>query len=269
LAVAVLCGFAAQRNVTPVVALLMGGVVSAIPARQLQNRWDLIRYGALGGVAQALTILGILMLEPVRSMEGGTLGLALMYVLGMSVTYSALGVVAALTGALFGSAMQNPIVVAIIVVVMLALAASMFGLWELRVPGWAMRAAGGERQPQQLQLAVPGRVGCQVHQARPLVVPHRQRRHARAHRHTIGAIAHELGKLSLKGLVLGAVGDRRVVGFSRRQGGLATLPTCRPCAYTGGRRIRPRSRFGLEFAHAILRAAVLVPTRLGRHGRDR
>jgi len=77
--------------------------------------------------------------------SGGTVGLALMYVLGMSVTYSVLGVVAALTGQLFGSAMQNPIVVAVIVAVMLALAASMFGLWELRVPGWAMRAAGGRR----------------------------------------------------------------------------------------------------------------------------
>jgi thiol:disulfide interchange protein DsbD len=77
--------------------------------------------------------------------SGGTLGLAVMYVLGMSVTYSALGVTAALTGALFGSAMQNPIVVAVIVVVMLALAASMFGFWELRVPGWVMRAAGGRR----------------------------------------------------------------------------------------------------------------------------
>lgn len=74
LAVAVLCGFAAQRNVMPVVALLMGGAVSAIPARQLQNRWDLIRFGAMGGAAQALTMLGILLLEPVRSMQGGTLG---------------------------------------------------------------------------------------------------------------------------------------------------------------------------------------------------
>ena len=77
--------------------------------------------------------------------SGGTVGLALMYVLGMSVTYSVLGVVAALTGQLFGSALQNPIVVAVIVAVMLALAASMFGLWELRVPGWVMRAAGGRR----------------------------------------------------------------------------------------------------------------------------
>ena len=69
--------------------------------------------------------------------------LALVYVLGMSVTYSALGVLAALTGQLFGAALQSPWVVGLIVVVLLALAASMFGLWELRVPAWATRVSGG------------------------------------------------------------------------------------------------------------------------------
>jgi thiol:disulfide interchange protein DsbD len=69
--------------------------------------------------------------------------LATVYVLGMSVTYSALGMLAALSGRLFGSALQSPWVVGLIVAVLLALAASMFGLWELRVPSWAMRASGG------------------------------------------------------------------------------------------------------------------------------
>lgn len=69
--------------------------------------------------------------------------LALFYVLGMSVTYSALGVAAALTGQLFGSALQSPWVVGLIIAVLLALAASMFGAWELRVPAWATRASGG------------------------------------------------------------------------------------------------------------------------------
>ncbi len=69
--------------------------------------------------------------------------LATVYVLGMSVTYSALGVLAALSGRLFGSALQSAWVVGLIVAVLLALAASMFGLWELRVPSWAMRASGG------------------------------------------------------------------------------------------------------------------------------
>ena len=78
-----------------------------------------------------------------KDRPGGTFGLAVVYVLGMSVTYSVLGVTAALTGKLFGTALQSPIVVGAIVAVLLALAASMFGLWELRIPGWAMRASGG------------------------------------------------------------------------------------------------------------------------------
>jgi thiol:disulfide interchange protein DsbD len=69
--------------------------------------------------------------------------LALVYVLGMSITYSILGVLAALTGRLFGAALQSPWIVGLIVVVLLALAASMFGLWELRVPAWATRVSGG------------------------------------------------------------------------------------------------------------------------------
>lgn len=69
--------------------------------------------------------------------------LAVAYVLGMSVTYSALGVAAALTGRLFGAALQSPWVVGVIAAVLLALAASMFGFWELRVPAFASRLSGG------------------------------------------------------------------------------------------------------------------------------
>jgi thiol:disulfide interchange protein DsbD len=78
-----------------------------------------------------------------RDRTGGTFFLAVAYVLGMSVTYSVLGVTAALTGRLFGTALQSPWVVGVIVAVLVALAASMFGLWELRVPAWAMRVSGG------------------------------------------------------------------------------------------------------------------------------
>ncbi len=78
-----------------------------------------------------------------RGTRSRTWLLATVYVLGMSVTYSALGVLAALSGRLFGSALQSVWVVGLIVAVLLALAASMFGLWELRVPSWAMRVSGG------------------------------------------------------------------------------------------------------------------------------
>ena len=56
------------------------------------------------------------------------------YALGMSITYSALGLVAALTGSLLGNALQNPIVVVAVALVLLTLSLSMFGMYEIRVP---------------------------------------------------------------------------------------------------------------------------------------
>ncbi len=72
--------------------------------------------------------------------------LALVYVLGMSATYSALGVTAALTGGLLGSSLQNPLVLVAIAAIFLIFAASMFGAFEIRVPGFLNRMAGGSRQ---------------------------------------------------------------------------------------------------------------------------
>jgi thiol:disulfide interchange protein DsbD len=60
--------------------------------------------------------------------------LSLIYVLGMALTYAALGLFAAQTGALFGSALQNPWVIGFVVAVLGALALSMFGLFEIQVP---------------------------------------------------------------------------------------------------------------------------------------
>ncbi|MEO6693674.1 MAG: protein-disulfide reductase DsbD [Ignavibacteria bacterium] len=60
--------------------------------------------------------------------------MGLFYALGMSVTYSALGVFAALTGSLLGNALQNPIVIIAIALILFALGTSMFGLFEIRVP---------------------------------------------------------------------------------------------------------------------------------------
>jgi thiol:disulfide interchange protein DsbD len=81
--------------------------------------------------------------QQTKDRKGSSFWLALAYVLGIALTYSTLGLIAALTGQLFGAALQSPWVVGLIIAVLLALAASMFGLWELRVPGWAQRASGG------------------------------------------------------------------------------------------------------------------------------
>lgn len=72
--------------------------------------------------------------------------LALIYVLGMSITYSALGVTAALTGGLLGSSLQNPLVLVGIAAVFLMFAASMFGAFEITIPAFLNNLAGGSRQ---------------------------------------------------------------------------------------------------------------------------
>jgi len=57
-----------------------------------------------------------------------------LYLLGMATMYSVLGLVAALTGSLFGSALQSPFVLAFVALVMVALSMSMFGFYEIRIP---------------------------------------------------------------------------------------------------------------------------------------
>jgi len=72
--------------------------------------------------------------------------LAVIYVLGMAVTYSTLGLVAALTGSLLGTALQNPVVVGFVALVLVLLALSMFGLYEFRLPAGLSAFAGTAKQ---------------------------------------------------------------------------------------------------------------------------
>jgi len=75
-----------------------------------------------------------------------TLFLAALYVLGMAVMYSTLGLVAALTGSILGSALQNPLVVGVVALVLVLLALSMFGLYEIRIPARLSGVAGTAKQ---------------------------------------------------------------------------------------------------------------------------
>ncbi len=73
--------------------------------------------------------------------KGHTFWMALAYVLGIAVTYSILGVVAALGGGLFGALLTNPIVLIGIAVILIGLSLSMFGVYEFRLPTGLMTAA--------------------------------------------------------------------------------------------------------------------------------
>jgi thioredoxin:protein disulfide reductase len=76
-----------------------------------------------------------------------TFTLALFYVLGMALMYSALGLVAALSGRSFGFAFQSPWVVGGISLFFAVMALSMFGLFELRPPAFIANRAQAKRGP--------------------------------------------------------------------------------------------------------------------------
>jgi len=64
------------------------------------------------------------------------LALSASYVLGMAVAYAAAGVAAAFSGSLLAAALQNAWVLGAFSLVFVALALSMFGFYELRLPGF-------------------------------------------------------------------------------------------------------------------------------------
>ncbi|HSQ36155.1 MAG TPA: cytochrome c biogenesis protein CcdA, partial [Candidatus Binatia bacterium] len=79
-----------------------------------------------------------------RKLKGFTL--SLFFVLGLSLVYSLLGVVAAKTGSLIGISFQNPFVVVAIAAVFIVMGLSLAGLFSIPVPAWiSSKAAAGHK----------------------------------------------------------------------------------------------------------------------------
>ena len=79
--------------------------------------------------------------------------LAALYVAGIALMFSTLGLAAALSGGLFGAALEKPLVLATIAVMLMVLAASSFGWFQFRPPQWMLRITGTAR---------PGYLGAMV-----------------------------------------------------------------------------------------------------------
>jgi len=75
--------------------------------------------------------------------QGGTqrwrVVLAAVYVLGITVSFAVVGVAAALSGGVFGAALQKPVVLLAIAALLVALGLSSFGVYQLQPPAWLMR----------------------------------------------------------------------------------------------------------------------------------
>lgn len=104
------------------------------------------------GLALNLTPCVYPMLSVTVSLFGGqaeqqprtrkTFVMASVYVLGIVSMYSVLGVAAAYTGSLFGNWLQSPAVLAGVGIILLAMALSMFGWYELQPPQWLLQKLG-------------------------------------------------------------------------------------------------------------------------------
>jgi thiol:disulfide interchange protein DsbD len=77
---------------------------------------------------------GIIVGEGRGITRGRAAALSVAYVLGMAVTYTAIGIAAALSGSLLSAALQNPWVLGTFALVFVALALSMFGFYDLQLP---------------------------------------------------------------------------------------------------------------------------------------
>jgi len=115
-------------------------------ALQSGNLWLVISLFFIAGVLLSFTpcvlpmipILSSIILNSQSQQSKPTkmhaFGLSVAYVLGMSLTYTLLGIAAGLTGNLFSQALQNAWALSITALIFVALAFSMFGFYELKLP---------------------------------------------------------------------------------------------------------------------------------------
>ena len=88
------------------------------------------------------------------------LTLSLVFVLGLAIVYSVLGVIAAASGSVFGFSTQNPWVVGVVVVVFLIMGAGMMGAFEIGLPSSIQtRLSSGKRTGYVGALLVGGTTG--------------------------------------------------------------------------------------------------------------
>jgi len=135
-------------------AIIGGGSQGEISDLFDGNLWLAFIGIFLIGLALNLTPCVYPMISVTVSLFGGqqesntlrVFGKAVVYVLGIATMYSALGVLAALSGGLFGSWLQSPWMLGFIGFLMFGLALSMFGLYEIQMPYWLtskLGASGG------------------------------------------------------------------------------------------------------------------------------
>lgn len=145
---------ATPTQVEPIAAISSPSPIATKPesGEKVGLFWTLIAV-FLAGMAASLTPC-VLPMIPITMVIIGAKGggklkgflLSLMLVLGMAVTYTALGVIAARTGAAFGAAAQKPAFLVPVAILFVLLAISLFGAFELRLPAALQARLQGDGQ---------------------------------------------------------------------------------------------------------------------------
>jgi len=78
--------------------------------------------------------------------KGSNFIMALFYVIGIAIIFAVLGLISGLAGKQWGFLFQNPWFVIVVTTIILAMSASMFGAFEIRVPTWITSSLGGAQQ---------------------------------------------------------------------------------------------------------------------------
>ena len=94
---------------------------------------------------------------------------ALAYTMGIATTFATLGLVAACTGTIFGSILNNPIVILTIVGFFIYLAGSMLGFYEMYLPRWMQNSSGSKQNGSALSAFLFGAVSGTI--ASPCLTP--------------------------------------------------------------------------------------------------
>jgi thiol:disulfide interchange protein DsbD len=102
-----------------------------------------------------------------KKLRGFTL--SLFFVLGLSLVYSLLGVIAAKTGSLIGISFQNPVVVVAIAAIFIVMGLSLAGLFSITVPSWVSARASRSHKSAILGAMMVGGVSAVI--AAPCVGP--------------------------------------------------------------------------------------------------
>ena len=77
-----------------------------------------------------------------QELKGKVLAHGILYILGIAITNSTLGVIVSLSASsLFGGILQSPFVIIFIAVLLLTMSASFFGFWEIKIPYFILSKA--------------------------------------------------------------------------------------------------------------------------------